>query len=364
MQEFNKKNLTKRVLVAPLDWGLGHATRCIPLINELILQGCTVLIAAEGNVKVLLQKEFPNCTFLPLDGYNIKYAPKKWLMPLYILGQVPSILFSICKEHFWLKRIIKEHSIDLVISDNRFGLFTQKVTSVFITHQLLIKTGNRFIETVLKQINYFFINRFTICWIPDFSGKDNIAGELSHPTQLPANAKYIGSLSRFVYSNSVKKKYAITFLLSGPEPQRTILENIILKEMEKNSDCTLLVRGLPNSNEQINPNNPTSTVVNHLTAKELNEAILASEWIVARSGYTTVMDLVQLKKNALLIPTPGQTEQEYLAKYLQDKQLFLSIEQQHFSLEAIRRNDTTTKMNDLNFDTDLYKVAIKNVLSL
>jgi len=170
-----------RILIAPLDWGLGHATRCIPIINELLANNCEVLVAAENGTKSLLQKEFPQLVFLPLAGYRIKYSYQRSLFPLKILLQSPGLIYSICKEHHWLKKTVKTYNIDAVISDNRFGLFHSSIPSVYITHQLLIKTGNNFGEKIAQKIHYWFIKKYSICWVPDFEGDNNIAGELSHP---------------------------------------------------------------------------------------------------------------------------------------------------------------------------------------
>jgi len=202
---FNKKKDCKRVLVAPLDWGLGHATRCIPIIYELLEQGCSVIIAASGPTEILLKKEFPELIFLPLKGYAVRYSKKKSWLPLTIFFQIPSIITSICYEHCWLKKIVKEKDIDLVISDNRFGLYHATIPSVYITHQLLIKTGDRFTENIAQQIHFHFIKKFTQCWVPDAEENNNLAGELSHPKKHPDNIKYIGPLSRFEKKKRLKK---------------------------------------------------------------------------------------------------------------------------------------------------------------
>ena len=360
------------ILVSPLDWGLGHATRCIPIISYLTKKGCNVFIAAEGNIKALLENEFPCATFLPLSGYNIRYSRQKKWLPLKIFAQIPRILYSIFEEHQWLKKTIKDHSITAVISDNRFGLYNCKVPCVYITHQLFIKTGNSFTEQMAGNINRFFINKFTECWVPDFKGNDNIAGQLSHPHKLPNSVKFIGCLSRFNFIENVKIKYDLLILLSGPEPQRTILEKILLLHLKEFEGAVLLVRGLPGNNipypdfKFIKLNTAcTLEIKNHLGATELNLALQQAETIISRSGYTTVMDLLKLKKKAILIPTPGQTEQEYLAKYLMERKMFYSVIAGKFVLSEAIKNaaelDIITESYKMNQYEEILDEFLKNL---
>jgi uncharacterized protein (TIGR00661 family) len=331
-EKINIKEGKKRVLVAPLDWGLGHATRCIPIIYSLLEQNFEVIIAADGLVKNLLTKEFPDVVFTHLKGYNIRYSNQKRWLPLRLLGQLPGLLRSIFREQQWLKSIVKEYQVDLIISDNRLGLYHTSIPCIYITHQLLIKTGNRFTEWLAQKVHYFFINKYNTCWVPDNAIGDDLAGILSHPQQLPAiPVKYLGPLSRFEKTDC-EKKYDLLLILSGPEPQRTILEKVLLDELKKFIGKVLLARGLPGNDEAIINTNDTITIVNHLDAVELNNAVIQSDWIICRSGYTTIMDLVKLGKKAILIPTPGQTEQEYLADYLLQQKRFYSVLQKDFSL--------------------------------
>lgn len=327
-----KTSSKPKILVVPLDWGLGHATRCIPIIHTLLSQGCTVLLAGEGKAKNLLQNEFPDLVFLSLQGYRARYARKKWMLPFIMAAQIPKILFSIKKENRWLQAIVEKYSIDAVISDNRFGLYHPAIPSVFITHQLSIKTGlGRLADQWLQKLNYRFIHRFSECWVPDAEGKNNLAGSLSHPEKSPSlPVKYTGPLSRFAQSADENAKH-ILLLLSGPEPQRTILENLLLQQLKKHSVPVVLIRGLPGSNEKIKA--PSHVVVyNHLAAGALQQKISEASFIISRCGYSTVMDLAALQKKSILIPTPGQTEQEYLATHLMKMNFALCIEQKKFDL--------------------------------
>ena len=320
----------KRILVSPLDWGLGHATRCIPIIYALIKQGHTVLIATDGPQKILLEREFPGIEYLPLKGYQIKYSKTKSAFMFTMLRQMPKALKAIISEHHSLEKIIRQKKIDIVISDNRFGLYHKHVHSVLITHQLLIKSP--FLQGFLQGINYYFINKFDECWVPDFKEEPCLAGILSHPKKMPTiPVRYVGWLSRFQKAEH-KLPTHVLVLLSGPEPQRTILENTIVNQLNDCVKSVLIVRGLPNHTSHLQVNDGVK-YVNHLPARQLEDAIQSASFVIARSGYSTIMDLLKLKKKAILIPTPGQTEQEYLAQYLMDKKLVYSVNQDSFDFQ-------------------------------
>ena len=352
-----------RILVAPLDWGLGHATRCIPIIRELLQQGAEVSMAGEGAQEQLLRAEFPDVPFLPLQGYRVKYASTRSGVIRKIIAQSPKFLKAIGKEHEWLKKIIKENKIDTVISDNRYGLYNAEIPCVLITHQLAIKSPfGRWSEWLLQKRNYKYINRFTECWIPDLQGSDNLAGDLSHPVTMPkANVRYIGWLSRFKKNLLQEKTGHLLIILSGPEPQRSLFENIIIRDIAHYEGSATIVRGLPGTNALL-PSTNSIRIYNHLPAKQLNEEMEVAEFVISRSGYSTVMDIAALQKKSILVPTPGQTEQEYLAGYYMENNIALAVSQQFFSLpaeiqkarvfhyrlpEIVSRNNLKTTIEDL-----------------
>ena len=316
----------QKVLVAPLDWGLGHATRDISIIRALVANGYEVVLAGVGAQANLLQAEFPSLQILPLGGYHIHYSKTKWGFLFTLLKQIPRVYGVIKTENRWLDTMIDEHRIDLVISDNRFGLHSPKIPCIFITHQLTVKAPFAWMENRVQKLNYHYINQFTCCWVPDVAGDMNAAGILSHPIKMPGiNVQYIGLLSRFQLQNETRQ-YDYCILLSGPEPQRTMLEQKIISGVTSINGKILLVRGKPGSTEMLTvPENVE--VKNHLPTAELQKALLQSEIIVCRGGYTSVMELLSLKKKMLVIPTPGQTEQEYLAKRLMENHICPTVTQ-------------------------------------
>jgi uncharacterized protein (TIGR00661 family) len=360
-KKINNISANKRILVAPLDWGLGHATRCIPIIKELISQNFEVVIAAGGASFFLLKKEFTSIIILRTYSYKIRYSRKKMFLSFSLLLQAPAIFFSILKDHFWLKKIVIKYHIDAVISDNRFGLYHKKIHSVYITHQLLIKTGKNFTEKILQKLHYYFIKKFNSCWIPDYE-ENGLAGDLSHQQNAPSNVSFIGALSRFEKKENVPKIYDILISLSGPEPQRTIFEKIILEQLKTCDKKILFVRGLPGDENQIKQNQEQTKIVNHLSAEELNMAFLQSKIIISRSGYTTIMDLIKVDKNAVLVPTPGQTEQEYLAIYLMYKKYFYSVRQNQFSLADILNSVKNFSFTNAVYEMNNYKKGVNELL--
>ncbi len=359
--KINEPSNKKTILVAPLDWGLGHAARCIPLIRALLLENVEVLIAASGATKFLLQQEFPSLRYIPLEGYNIYYGRSAMGLFTKMMLQVPKILFRIYQEHQWLKKAIAEYSINAIISDNRFGLYHPSLPCVYITHQLTIKTGHHFSEKILQRFHYWFIKKYSECWIPDNSGAINAGGQLSHPAAMPPNAFYIGCISRLEKKKHVQKIYDLLIILSGPEPQRTIFEEMLMEQLKKYSGSVMFIRGLPGS-EKIDSKfqSPKNVLYkNHCTAPEINMAMAQSTMLVCRSGYTTVMDLIKLGQKAILIPTPGQTEQEYLAAYLHQQKIFYSMPQQNFSLKLALEQTNNFSFFIPQINMELHKEKVK-----
>ncbi len=322
----------KRVLISPLDWGLGHATRCIPIIQKLLSYNIEIFIAASGKIEHLLKMEFPQAHFLPLQEYNVRYSKKGLHFIWAILKQVPHILKTIQHEHKWLQKTIDAYKIDWVISDNRFGLHSHKVPCTFITHQLYVKTSvGKIAEKILQRFNYKHINQFTECWVPDTSDFPGLSGVLGHPKRMPnIPTHYIGPLSRFhIITPPPPIIYKALVLLSGPEPQRTIFETLIQQQANTVEGQFILVRALPGQTTLLNmPSN--WTVFNHLSGKELNILLQQAECIISRTGYTTIMDITVLKKKSILVPTPGQSEQLYLGKSSFLGKNTIIVDQNHF----------------------------------
>lgn len=319
----------KRILVCPLDWGLGHATRCIPVIRLLLQKKAEVIIAGDGDVIILLKQEFPQLQYVYLKGYHIRYSTKR-KMVFTMLVSAPKILFRIILEHEQLKTIVKEYQIDTVISDNRYGLWNKTANSIFITHQLMIKSTVA--EDLLHRMVLFFVKKYDECWIPDVPGLLNLTGDLAHRYPLPHNTFFIGVLSRFKKpEESCAIRYDVLVLVSGPEPQREVFQKMMIDQLKQTSLRALVVCGQPGRSDK-EREDKNIRIVAHRSAEKLQVAIEQAEIVIARSGYSTVMDLAVLGKRAVLIPTPGQTEQEYLAQKMMTDKLTFSQSQNSFSL--------------------------------
>ncbi len=322
----------KRILVAPINWGLGHAARCIPIIQELQKCGFEPVLGSDGAALQLLKKEFPELQAVELPAYHIHYAKKGKNLKWQLLLQMPHILRTVEKERKVAETLVEELDLCGIISDNRFGMYSKAVPSVYITHQLNVLSGKSTFFSSFHHRQY--IKKFNECWVPDAPGKNNLSGIIGHPKQLPKNARYIGILSRF-QKRDFEEVFDFTILLSGPEPQRTLLEQVLLKNFRNTSQKVLFVRGIF-SEEKLENNNQNLSIKNHLFGKELEEALNSSEIIIARSGYTTLMDLAKLQKKAFFIPTPGQPEQEYLAARLQKKGIAPYCKQEDFNLSQLK----------------------------
>ncbi|MBP2831435.1 glycosyltransferase [Aquimarina sp. U1-2] len=340
--------MNKKVLIAPLNWGLGHATRCIPILNALLDQGIEPVIASDGAALSLLKKEFPELQTKLLPSYRITYSKKasnfKWKMLL----NSPKIAHTINAENKVIKRILEEDQYCGIISDNRMGVRHKSVPSVFITHQLTVLSGNT--TSFSTKLHNRYIKKFDVCWVPDMADDPNLSGELGHPKKTTIPVTYLGPLSRFEH-HILPKKYDIMVLLSGPEPQRTLLEQKLFQEFEQSDKNIVFVRGLIEDTQQTYVKN-NITIHNYLSGKDLEHTINSSNLIISRSGYTTVMDLAKLKKKAFFIPTPGQFEQEYLAQRLTMNRLVPSCNQNDFTLKKLRDLNMYRGLSSFGTDID------------
>jgi UDP:flavonoid glycosyltransferase YjiC (YdhE family) len=326
-------NRKKNILICPLEWGLGHATRMIPVAADLQKLNHNVIFASGEEHLSLIRKELTGCSFVNFPGFNPKYSRH---LPQYIsiLLKMPLLIYHIILEHSKLKKIIRDHSIDVVISDNRFGLWNKSIRSVYVTHMPLIPfpQNMRFLEPAGIFLHSLIIRKYDLCFIPDLPGEGNISGRLSHGIRLHENIRYIGILSRFsaisVSANPVIESRYNVIILSGPEPQKEMLKQKLIRIFIEKEPVTIILEGKPGQKEETRRTGNVITY-NHMPSGMMKSVIMGSEGIISRSGYTTIMDLVALNHSVLLVPTPGQTEQEYLAAYLSEKELFTFISQDY-----------------------------------
>lgn len=321
----------KRILIAPLDWGLGHTTRCVPIIRRLISRKCEVIFSGNDTQQTFVKRLFPNQQFRYLPGYNVRYGTRKVLPAL--LPQLPGLVKKVAEEHQWLLSLCAKEPIDGIISDNRYGLWHPEIPSVIMTHQAQVLSGmGRLADKVLLRLHGRMLRRFGATWIVDVEGEGNLGGRLSQSAMHWPDTRFIGWLSQFEDFDPSMAPQHILILLSGPEPQRTMLSDLLWKQVSTLNRNIVFVEGKAGFERQ-----PISGRVRHFSrtsGPELQKLLEQASVVVCRSGYSSLMDLLLFQKPALLIPTPGQTEQEFLARRLHEMGHFGIASQHRCSLET------------------------------
>ena len=314
-----------KVLVAPLNWGLGHATRCIPIIRHYLSQGDEVILGGDGNSLRLLQRTFPTLRCIDLPSLELRYTTNAQQRGFYFRAVWALMRFTIA-DHYYLRQALAIEHFDLVIADNRFGCFSRDVRSVYITHQLypILPKRLRVLQPLARAVHACIYKRYAEVWVPDYADPShNLSGALSHGGRFDRRAKYIGPLSRFTPLKTIlhntTQHYTHLALLSGLEPQRTIFEQELLQRFADSQERVLLVRGkVSDPHTVIQRGN--ITIIPSITDDDLRAVVQEVHTIIARSGYSTIMDLEALDvlHKAEFHPTPGQSEQEYLYTHIQD----------------------------------------------
>lgn len=346
-------NAPKKILIAPLDWGLGHTARCVPIISYILSQGHIPVVAGNAAQRSFIEETFGDIDFIHLDGYNIVYSnANKWAQA-GLLSQLPQIKKTIAAENKWLADLCQSRQIDGIISDNRYGLYHNKIPSVIITHQLQVQTGfGALANNIVRYIHHKYLGKFWSVWVPDVQDEmHNLAGKLSHSIVKPVTTQYIGLLSRFAGKRypATAKKYLLV-LLSGPEPARTELQTLLLQQLANYAAPVVFVAG---SETAAPPASLPANITwhNRLPHQQLGPILAGASMVICRSGYSTLMDLAALNKRAILIPTPGQTEQEYLAKRMMQKQAFMSVKQNKLDIATALTNLASAQFSLLPTET-------------
>ena len=308
-----------KILIAPLNWGLGHATRCIPLIRRCLNKGAEVVLGGTGESLQLLREYFPELTTVELAPLNLHYSKGKSQIGAMV-SAIPQVLRFARQNRERVKRVVDEMGIELIFSDNCFGVYSPLCENVYITHQLHIclPKGWKWLEPLASWIHARLYKNYEQIWVPDYESSEILSGILGHPKKLDERVQYVGPLSRFNKGERLAvsgERYDVVAVLSGLEPQRSIFEQEIVNRYTDSDKRVLIVRGKISE-----PNVPVThdniTLVPSLDDEILQNVLYGAELIIARSGYSTIMDLwaLGLLGKAELHPTPGQSEQEYLAQ--------------------------------------------------
>lgn len=318
----------KKILICPLNWGLGHATRCIPVARELQRQGFLVDFASDGGPLDLLRLEFPESQFFELPGYRISYPTNNIL--INVGRHLGTIVSAIRHEHRIVREITNRHEYDILISDNRYGCYANQTHNIFICHQVNILSPVGALNPAVNAFHHRLIRKFDQCWIPDFPESPGLSGQLGHDHTLP-RYRYIGPISR-MSRYECPAKYRVTAVLSGPEPQRSHLETKLRGQMSSLPFATAIISGVVSSATPVHEGQMVHFPF--LTSAQLNDVLMESEIIICRGGYSSLMDLIALQKKAICIPTPGQTEQEYLTRIHAQNGYLLRQEQDAMQLSS------------------------------
>lgn len=320
----------KKILFAVLNWGLGHATRSWELINKLTNEGNEVVIASDGEALRFLQLEFPQLESHELPGYKARYGENGGVLPMIKNGFKTQK--AVREEHKWLKEFLSLNKINEIISDNRYGIWDKNINSVIITHQLNIKSP--FASKLVNAQNHIWLNKFHQIWVPDVNGQ--LSGDLSRPipTALESKVKEIGWLSRFKDFSSQTNSNLIVAVVSGPEPQKSILADKLKSILVEYDKEAILYTGSPGEKniEKVG----SLTIKNHAETEEFFNDLQSAKIVIGRSGYSSIMDYMTLGKSMILIPTPGQDEQIYLGNYLTNKAEVTLISQIDLTFASFR----------------------------
>lgn len=352
-----------KTLFAVCSWGLGHATRDIPLMRGILKAKHSLTIVGRGRSLELLKGELGDrCQYVSMSDYSSVYSEKDFSVAKF-LGYFPFYIDEIVKEHIKIKKLVRKEKYERIISDSRFGVYDKKIPSYFVFHQLRFISPARIklFEMATEGFNYsFFKENFSMFLVPD-DKKNTLSGDLSHNLRYFKDNKveYLGIISD-LKKREVKQDIDYFISLSGPEPQRTVLEKIILQQASSLKGKVVIALGRPE--DQSNRTFNHLDIFGYLGRKKQEEIMNRAKLVITRSGYSTLMELAALNKKALLIPTPGQTEQVYLADYHKKKGNFYSVSQDELNLT--RDVEIASQYRGLSdkVDTDkAVKIFMKNV---
>ncbi len=322
-----------KVLFGVCSWGLGHATRDLSLIKGIIEAGHEITIVAKGRSLNLLKEELGNsCSYLEIPDYSSPYSKKDFSVPKF-LSYFPVYMNQVVKEHEKIRKLVRREGYERIISDNRFGVHNREVPSYFISHQLRFLAPGRvkLFEMATEGFNYsFFKNSFTKFLVPDFK-EDSLSGDLSHNLKYfkEGQVEYLGILSDLI-KKKVSQDIDYFISVSGPEPQRSIFERKVLEQAPRLKGKVVVALGKPEAPQE--RGSGELRIFGYLKRREQEDVMNRAKLIIARSGYSTLMEVVALGKKALFVPTPGQTEQVYLAKYHRKQGNFHSVDQDSLNL--------------------------------
>lgn len=313
----------RSIIYGVLNWGLGHATRSSLIIRALEKEGFEPIIASDGAAGEWLQQEFPHLAYRSLRPYGIHYSRYSWQWPS-LLMQLPKVAMAASAERQLLQVWAEELKPVGIISDNRLGFSHPDIPSVYLSHQLQPRAG--FLSPIAARLHRYYHSKYQEIWVPD-NDELKLSGKLS----VSDKARRIGLLSAL--EREASESEGVLIILSGPEPQRSLLENKILDQAQDLPPNSILIRGTNNAMER--PIHSNLRIFNRLGSREISKLLAKADLVISRSGYSSIMDYFYLGKKAVFIPTPGQSEQIYLARRHGNGPHFLTVKQRRLNLKAI-----------------------------
>jgi uncharacterized protein (TIGR00661 family) len=330
-----------KALVAPLDWGLGHATRCAPVVREFLEKGCDVELAVTRGNAAILREMFPDVRQRLAPSYNIVYPKHGYNMAFWLLKNSAHLRAVMSAEHHYAEEMVERHGYDILVSDNRFAFRSRKAKSVYMTHQCRIAFPKMFrmFEAFGAAWHASVMSRFDEVWVPDVPEFPGYAGKLSHVDSCPRPLKFVGPLSRFSMlplTQSTEKDLGIVAVVSGVEPARSRFESRLRSVLSQIPGKHVVLLGKPASSQK-SWTEGNVTFYNHLPTQEFADVISRAGWVISRGGYSTVMDMAVLGAKCIFVPTPGQYEQVVLAADLSAAGFAVSIEEGSLSVDSLSK---------------------------
>lgn len=338
-----------KIILSALDWGLGHTTRIIPVARELALRNVHIVLAGTRKQLQVWSEDLPGHSQIELPGYGVRYGkrlPASW----HVLRQFPRLLSVIKTEHKLISQAVAELGIQAIISDNRYGVYAPKIPCVMVMHQFVppISGPGRLLQPILWKGHQAFLQPFQEIWVPDHQQQSSLAQSMRFPS-IDKPVRYLGWTSRLSGIVPQAPDFLppdmpapdLLCLLSGPEPQRSLLEEVILNQLPIPGKTCWVVQGLPGHN-RLPRSIPGGVLIPYLDAPALKFWLPKAHTVLSRSGYSTLMDLASLGiRHIVLVPTPGQPEQIQLATMLQRQKRAVMV-----TAKTLRIASLTTRQSE------------------
>ena len=366
-----------KVLVAPLEWGLGHATRCVPVVREFLRAGAEVELAVVKANASFFREVFPDLRQRLAPSYNIVYPKHGYNMAFWLLKNSLHLNAVMRYEHHFAEEMVARHGYDVLFSDNRFAFYSKNAYSIYMTHQRRIAFPQAFtaFEGIGTMWHSNVMRKFDEVWVPDMEFFPGLAGSLSHSGATPGDKpmRFVGALSRIadagpastsaIPSASKAPKYKVVAVVSGVEPARTQFEQQLRESLAEIPGPHMMILGKP-SVEYKTWRDGNIEFHTHLPTEAFANAVRNADYVVSRGGYSTVMDMAELGAKCIFVPTPGQFEQIVLAHDLSKAGYAVEIPADKLSAETLAKAFESCAKFPPPVKQGLLNKAVENVVKI